>query len=215
MSQVITNTANGTYTQPPTTTSKNESIKSEVEVSKPTASQSDTPQDKLEISGETVAEKPLTYSKPNTSSTKLSPGEIDSLLAESERKSQEFLNLIRGLITKQGLDFSKVVRGEQKLTIEDPKTIEDAKAAIAIDGEYGIKKTAENILNFAKNLMNADPSKMELIRNSIKQGFEAAKGILGGELPDISKKTYDVIMKELDRWEKDGIPTEDVNVTVE
>jgi hypothetical protein len=215
MSIAITNTTNGVNTQPTNKQPKNEAKDTKTQVTTPSASHNNDPQDKVEINGTTNPDKPNTYSKPNGSQTKLSPVEVESLLAESQRKTDQFLNLIRGLIAKQGLEFAKVIRGEQKLTVEDPKLVEDAKAAIALDGEYGIKKTAENILNFAKNIMNADPSKMDLIRNAIKQGFEAAKAVLGGELPDISKKTYDVIMKELDRWQKDGIPTDNINVTIE
>jgi hypothetical protein len=215
MTNAITNTAHGAYTQPTNKQPKSEAKDTGTQATTSAASPNKDPQDKVEFNGNAIPDKPNTYNKPTGSPTKSSPGEIDSILAESQRKADEFLSLIRSLITKQGLEFSKVVRGEQKLTVEDPKLIEDAKTAIALDGEYGVKKTAENILNFAKSLMNADPSKMDLIRNAIQKGFDAAKGILGGELPEISKKTYDVIMKELDRWQKDGIPTDDINVTID
>ena len=215
MTSAITSTSHGAYAQVPSTLSKNKANETAAPAVASSKNQTNEPQDKVEISSSTVTDKPNTYSKPDGNSTKVSSEDISSLIAESKRQTDEFMNLVRGLITKQGLDFSKVVRGEQRLTVEDPQTIADAKAAIAPDGEYGIKKTAENILNFAKNFLSADPSKFELIRDSIIKGFEAAKQVLGGVLPDISNQTYDVIMKELDRWKADGIPTGDINVTVE
>ena len=132
--------------------------------------------------------------------------DIASMLEESSRKVQEIINLILPLMRQQGLEISKVVSGEQKLTT-DAATIEKAKAAIADDGEFGVRQVAERILNFAKSGMSDDPSKLAAIRAGVEKGFKEATEMLGGTLPDISQKTYAAIMGEFDRWESESIPS--------
>lgn len=155
-------------------------------------------QEKVSISGQKPEE--LTYSKPRAM-----PESLATMLEDSDRKVQEMLDLIRPLIEQQGLTMAKVASGEQKLTV-DQKTIDDAKAAISEDGEWGVRKVAERILSFAKFAMNDDPAQMQKIRDAVELGFSQAKEALGGSLPEISQQTYDTIMAEFDRWEKEGIP---------
>ena len=130
------------------------------------------------------------------------------MLEESDQKVADFLDFLRPLLEQQGLTMAKVVSGEQKLTV-DQGTIDAAKAAISDDGEMGVRKVSERILSFAKFAMGDDPAKLQKIREAVELGFSQAKEALGGTLPDISQKTYDTIMAEFDRWEKEGIPQGD------
>ncbi|MFC3625362.1 DUF5610 domain-containing protein [Vogesella amnigena] len=162
----------------------------------------------------------LTYSKPpasrgNTESQETQetqetqstqgPQDLAALLEESDRKASEMLQLLGNLIQKQGLEWSKVASGEQQLSA-DPETIKAAQAAIGEDGEFGVRKTAERILSFARSMIGDDPSRLEAVRNAVTQGFDEAREMLGGTLPDISEQTYDTIMAEFDRWGQDGLP---------
>lgn len=146
-----------------------------------------------------------TYTDPRNNIAQTRP-DVAAMLEESNRKVQEIINLILPLMRQQGLEISKVVSGEQKLTT-DAVTIEKAKAAIADDGEFGVRQVAERILNFAKSGMGDDPSKLAAIRAAVEKGFKEATEMLGGSLPDISQKTYAAIMGEFDRWESEGIPS--------
>lgn len=146
-----------------------------------------------------------TYTDPRNNIAQTRP-DVAAMLEESNRKVQEIINLILPLMRQQGLEISKVVSGEQKLTT-DAVTIEKAKAAIADDGEFGVRQVAERILNFAKSGMGDDPSKLAAIRAGVEKGFKEATEMLGGSLPDISQKTYAAIMGEFDRWESEGIPS--------
>ncbi|WP_175625466.1 MULTISPECIES: hypothetical protein [Oxalobacteraceae] len=137
--------------------------------------------------------------------TQARPADVAAMLEESNRKVKEIINLILPLVEQQGLNLAKVVSGEQKLTT-DAATIEEAQAAIAEDGEFGIKAVAERILNFAKSVIGGDPSKLEAIRAAVEKGFKEATEMLGGVLPEISQKTHKAIMAEFDRWQSDGIP---------
>ncbi|MFC7288021.1 hypothetical protein ACFQPC_08240 [Herminiimonas glaciei] len=139
------------------------------------------------------------------SATSSRPADVAAMLEESNRKVKEIINLILPLLEQQGLNLAKVVSGEQKLTT-DAATIEEAQAAIAEDGEFGIKQVAERILNFAKTVIGGDPSKLEAIRAAVEKGFKEATEMLGGTLPEISQKTHKAIMAEFDRWQSEGIP---------
>lgn len=148
-----------------------------------------------------TASSALTYSKPRAEAAT----DIQAMLDESNRKVDELMNLIRPLVEQQGLSLAKVASGEQKLTV-DQATIDKAKADIAEDGEFGVRKVSERILSFAKYAMGNDPANLDKIRDAVKLGFDQAKEALGGALPEISQQTYNTIMAEFDRWEKDGIP---------
>ncbi len=153
------------------------------------------------VSLSTSGNESLTYSKPRAL-----PENLSAMLEESNRKVDELMSLIRPLIEGQGLNLAKVVRGEQKLSV-DQTTIDKAQADLAEDGEFGVKKVAERILGFAKFAMGDDPAKLQKIRDAVELGFTQAKAILGGTLPDISQKTHDTIMAEFDRWQQEGIPS--------
>ena len=161
----------------------------------------DAGQEKVSILGQ--QSENLTYTKPRAI-----PDNLAAMLDESNQKVQDLLNLIRPLLEQQGLTMAKVIKGEQQIST-DQNTIDAAKAAISEDGELGVRKVSERILSFAKFAMGDDPSKMQKIRDAIELGFSQAKDMLGGTLPDISQKTHDTIMAELDRWEKNGIPSGD------
>lgn len=146
-----------------------------------------------------------TYADPRLAKPAQS-SELQAMLEESDRKAQQIIDLIRPLIEQQGLNLSKVVSGEQKLNA-DPATIAAAKDAISEDGEFGVRKTAERILSFAKGSIGDDPGKLDAVRAAVEKGFKEASDILGGSLPEISQQTLKAIQAEFDRWKADGIPS--------
>ncbi|QLG88522.1 hypothetical protein HQ393_09825 [Chitinibacter bivalviorum] len=171
-----------------------------------TADSAATPQsvEQEKVSLGNSSDSPLTYAKPN----RIMPADLQTMLDDSQRKVDDMMNLIRPLLEQQGLNIAKVASGEQKLTVDQP-TIDAAKQAISEDGEWGVKKVSERILSFAKFAMGNDPAQLDKIRDAVKLGFDQAKEVLGGTLPEISQKTYDTIMGEFARWEKEGIPSGD------
>jgi len=146
---------------------------------------------------------------PDPRANKMQDGKnLQAMLEESDRKAQAIIDLIRPLVEQQGLNFAKVVSGEQKLTV-DPATIKAAQDAISEDGEFGVRKTSERILSFAKAAIGNDPSKIDKIRAAVEKGFDEAKQILGGTLPEISEQTLKTIQDEFDRWKSESIPDGD------
>ncbi|WP_051188569.1 hypothetical protein [Proteocatella sphenisci] len=138
--------------------------------------------------------------------------DINALKMSVEEQKSNIKNMVRDLVEKQGFKFnaSSLVFRDGKLFNEDDKEIKidkvtslKAQADIAEDGFWGVKKTSERIIDFAKSITGGDSSKIDLIKNAIKDGFKAAEKMFGGNLPEISSQTYDTVMKALDEWNTD------------
>lgn len=168
------------------------------------------------VAGDTVTigkevEAADTYGDPRArpaASAGASATDLKAMIEEGERKAQAIVNLILPLVQQQGLSLGKVVSGEQKLSAS-PADIEQAKAAVADDGELGVKQVANRILNFVKAGIGGDPAKLAQMRAAVEDGFQQAADMLGGTLPEISEKTRQVIMDTFDRWETKGIGAPD------
>lgn len=181
--QAYTSTDYKNNTKPKTETKQNtEQVKAEM------------PAAVLELSEEKSEE--VTYKKPGK--TPVDRKAIDKMIDDSNQKMEQFKNLIRTLIEKQGGTLEAALSGKFKVEIDEATRLE-AEEAISEDGEFGVAKTAERIVNFAKAISGGDVSKLETLKGAIKQGFDEAEKILG-ELPEISKETYKEIMKQLDAW---------------
>lgn len=137
--------------------------------------------------------------------------DIDKLQKSVEDRLSSLRETVKAMIEKQGYHFndSKISFGKEntesdseKLKI-DSDVSEKAKSEISEDGYWGVKQTSERIIEFAKNISGGDISKLEVLKGAIKDGFEAARKAFGGELPEISQKTYDAVMEGLDNWEKE------------
>lgn len=150
----------------------------------------------LELGGKKAEE--VTYKKPGKKS--VDRGAIDKMMTESNQRLENFKNLIRSLIEKQGGTVEAALSGQFKVKI-DAATRLEAEEAISEDGEYGVAKTAERIVSFAKAISGGDVTKLDKLKKAIKQGFDEAEKILG-ELPEVSKQTYKEIMSQLDQWAK-------------
>ena len=158
----------------------------------------ETPAAVLELSEEKT--EPVTYEKPGKAPVDRKT--IDKMIEDSNQKMENFKNLIRTLIEKQGGTLEAALSGKFEVKIDEATRLE-AQEAISEDGEFGVAKTAERIVNFAKAISGGDVSKLETLKKAITQGFDEAEKILG-ELPQISKETYKEIMKQLDQWASGG-----------
>ena len=130
---------------------------------------------------------------------------IQKMMRESEQKIEEFRLLLEKIFNKQGLTFEQAF-GMFRKSIEDgtlevdEATRKQAQEDIAEGGYWSVEKTAERIFDFAVALSGGDPSKIELLRDAVTKGYEMAKESWGGELPEISQKTYDEVMRRFDAW---------------
>ena len=78
-----------------------------------------------------------------------------------------------------------------------PELRAQAQAAIAEDGFWGVEAVSDRLVDFAWALSGGDQSRFETMRNAISRGFAAAERLWGGELPQISRDTYDATMRKL------------------
>jgi hypothetical protein len=147
-------------------------------------------------------------SKQYESKTYTNPGkrpvdvdEVNRLWEESQKSYRSLRELVEKLLSQQGKKFKDVLEGKEVLLI-DEETRAAAASAISEDGEWGVKAVSERIVAFAKAVSGNDKAKLGELKAAIEQGFKEAEKALGGVLPDISKKTYDEVMRQLDEWEK-------------
>ena len=134
--------------------------------------------------------------KPNTAI-------IDKLKADADARTESLRNLVEKLMGQQAQKFGEATdiwsflkSGEYEV---DPETKAQAHSDIAEEGYWGVEKTSDRILQFATALTGGDPDKLDSMIDAFKKGYEQAEKTWGGELPEISKKTYDAV---LDKFEK-------------
>lgn len=165
-------------------------------------------------------------SKINTDTVELSKGqetqtgiytvdqkEIEAIKQDFANNLNAFKEMVRSMLEKQGIKFEDVFQALKnengELAVEvDEETQKKAQEAISEDGYWGVKKTSERILDFAKALSGGDPDKIELLRGAVEEGFKEAQKVFGDdELPEITQKTYDAIMEGFDTWANEGAQT--------
>ncbi len=154
-------------------------------------------QDTVELGAETTSK--VTYSA--SDAKKLSDTEIAQLRAQADRSTEILKSLVEKLILKQGSSSSLT---QSLLNITNPTETQDAQAAVAQDGEYGIEAVSDRLVDFAKAISGNDKSKLSEMKAAIDEGFAQAKKSWGGELPDICRQTYDKTMEKLDAWSEEA-----------
>lgn len=127
---------------------------------------------------------------------------IEKLKADAEARTAQFKQLVEQLMGKQATTYGQATdiwsflsKGE--FTV-DAATKEQAQKDIAEDGYWGVEKTSDRIIEFATALTGGDPDKIEDMREAYKEAYKQAEKTWGGELPEISKQTYDAVMKKFD-----------------
>lgn len=205
----ITNAASAYSTY--AATSKPAASKAENTSAETTAQKAET--SAVEANG--VVYEPSAEATNGTATKKYKPDAelIAKLKADSDARAAQFKSLVEQLLTKQGKTFNTAndiwsILSSGDFTV-DPATKAQAQADIAEDGYWGVKQTSQRILDFATALTGGDPDKIEEMRGAFQKGFDQAKEIWGGELPEISQKTYDAVMAGFDKMAEDaGIITE-------
>ena len=131
---------------------------------------------------------------------------IAKMKADSDSRISQLRGIVEQMMSKQGAAIGKAddmwsfLAGGNFTVSADVKA--QAQADIAEDGYWGVNQTSDRILDFAKALTGGDSSKVEDIRTAIEKGFSEAAKLWGDELPEISQKTHDAVMKGLDEWAK-------------
>lgn len=136
---------------------------------------------------------------------KIDRQKLNEIKLDFQKNTSSFKEMVKNLIEKQGKNYNQVIsnasNGKSPIVKVDDETKASAAEAISENGYWGVNKTSERILEFAKTLSGGDASKINALKNAFKEGFEKAKEAFGGTLPDISQQTYDKVMQGFDEWE--------------
>lgn len=148
-------------------------------------------------------ETKATYDRPKGADTE----SIQRLKDESDQAYSQLKDIVRQLLERQGLSFQDILatEGDEAPEVEvDDEAVQEAQALIAEGGSLSPEAVSDRIVEMAMAFAEDDPEKMGLMRSAIEEGFKAAEDLFGGQLPDISYTTYDLIQEKLDAWEQQG-----------
>lgn len=129
---------------------------------------------------------------------------IEQLKASNKAQVDSFRSMVTDMLKKQGKVFENAddmwkTLASGDFTV-DEETANKAKEAISEDGYWGVKQTSERIFEMAKALSGGDSEKMDDMLEAFKKGFDEAGKTWGKDLPDISNKTYDAVMKKFEDY---------------
>lgn len=147
----------------------------------------------------------------NTDYVKNNASLIQKLKEDSEARISQLQGIVEKMMQKQGIaigcadDMWKFL-AEGDFTVS-PETKAQAQADIADDGYWGVEQTSDRIVDFAKALSGGDASKADAMLEAFKKGFKEATSTWGKDLPDISQRTYDAVLRKFDEW-KNGTDTD-------
>ena len=142
---------------------------------------------------------------------------LEQLRDSEEQRVKAFEDTIRSMVAQQGETINLTFRGVGLHVTEE----DSAKAAKSIEdgGEYSVNSVTDRIMNMAKALAGDDPTKIDMLKNAVIKGFEGAVGLLGknsmDEMPDITNKTYESVMKQFDDWKASYNTEVEENVNVD
>ncbi|EAI9427075.1 hypothetical protein ACPV6K_001964 [Campylobacter coli] len=133
----------------------------------------------------------------NTSNTQAG---INDLLGGND------LNSVKSMLSD--IDFASLgYNGKNPLTMNT----DELNQLISEEGFFGIDNTANRIADFVIKGAGNDVEKLKKGLEGIKQGFEQAEKIWGGELPQISQDTIEATIKKVsDRIDELGGKTLDL-----
>lgn len=128
---------------------------------------------------------------------------VQKLKADAEARTSQLRSLVEKMMTQQSTAYGKAndiwsFLRSGNYTV-DPATKAQAQADIAEDGYWGVKQTSQRILDFAQALTGGDPSQLEKMRDAFLKGYKQAEKTWGDALPEISRQTYDAVMKGFDQ----------------
>lgn len=127
---------------------------------------------------------------------------MEKLWAESDKAHSQLKELVRQLLENQGMTFRDLVGGDKTVPVDEATRVK-AQEMIGEGGFLSAESVSDRIVDFAKAISGGDKGKLETLRSAIDKGFAEAKKIFGGQLPEISAKTYDLIQEKLDAWQKE------------
>jgi hypothetical protein len=126
--------------------------------------------------------KSVTYERPTSKPVKAPEMSSETKVLDMENKKLEMKKHLIDILLQQ--------------------VVEGAKNNISEDGEFSSDNVSQRIFDFAVSLSGGDPETMMMLKDAVMEGFEEAKKILGGQLPQISYETLEKTMQKFDDFFK-------------
>lgn len=115
--------------------------------------------------------------------------------ASLNSNQKDVLSFLSGKETPDGMSLKNIGYEGKPITELSQK---EASDLISDDGFFGVKQTSDRVSNFVFSFAGNDPELLQKGRDGIVQGFDEAKKMFGGELPDISYKTQERTLALID-----------------
>lgn len=172
---------------------------------------------------ESAADKGVIYEPASSSTAKATytpdTNLINKMKADADARTSQLRSLVEKMMTGQATAYGKAndiwsFLRSGNYTV-DPATRAQAQADIAEDGYWGVNQTSDRIIDFAKALTGGDPDKIEDMRAAFEKGFKKAGKTWGGDLPDISQRTYEAVMEKFDKMAEEAKKTSATPVDTE
>lgn len=133
---------------------------------------------------------------------------VAKLKADSESRLSQMRDIVTKMMTKQGAAIGtadsmwRFLAGGNFTVSAAAKA--QAQADIADDGYWGVEKTSDRIVDFAKALSGGDPEQADKMLEAVKKGFKLATKSWGRDMPDITQRTYDAVVDKFDKWKNEN-----------
>ncbi len=150
----------------------------------------------VEIGQDRRPAEPVTYDRP---AGRVDQGTIDRLWDETRRATENLRTLVERMIARQAARDRGEVSGDELLP-EDSEIRLEAARQTGPEGDWGAEAVSTRIVDFAVALSGGDRSRFEELKGAIEKGFQEAEKALGGSLPEVSRRTYDLVMEKLEAW---------------
>jgi hypothetical protein len=137
----------------------------------------------------------MNYLKVKSAESSQGNTNAQQILTNLVNGNDEYINFFNGQTTESGLSLESIGYEGKALS---QLSQGEAKALVSDGGFFGIDETSSRVTSFVLNMTGDNLESLQESRKGLVQGFEEAKKLFGGELPDISVKTQERSLEIID-----------------
>ena len=137
----------------------------------------------------------MNYLKVKSAESSQGNTNAQQILTNLVNGNDDYINFFNGKTTESGLSLESI--GYEGKALSE-LTQGEAKDLVSEGGFFGIDETSARVTSFVLNMTGDNLEALQESRKGLVQGFEEAKKLFGGELPDISVKTQEKSLEVID-----------------
>jgi hypothetical protein len=137
----------------------------------------------------------MNYLKVKSAESSQGNTNAQQILTNLVNGNDEYVNFFNGKTTQRGMSLESI--GYEGKALSELSQGE-AKELVSKGGFFGIDETSARVTSFVLNMTGDNLEALQQSRDGLVQGFEEAKKLFGGELPDISVKTQEKSLEIID-----------------